>query len=154
MTGPNTSPEVCAQVGQLLLDPKRPLKERWVSHCGNTINNIPGTKTLTKAYECESCGRDVTNKLSLKFHIAIEKSDYETMEKVSSEKRGEKDCSFQAKFSIEETIRHFGTTHLEVTSQIEMDNAELDSPHEKDGEREDDGNDTNHSNLENRGFAP
>ena len=40
MTGPNTSPEVCAQVGQLLLDPKRPLKERWVSHCGNTINNI------------------------------------------------------------------------------------------------------------------
>ena len=40
MTGPNTSPEVCAQVGQLLLDPKRPLKERWASHCGNTINNI------------------------------------------------------------------------------------------------------------------
>ena len=40
MTGPNTSPEVCAQVGQLLLDPKRPLKERWVRQCGNTINNI------------------------------------------------------------------------------------------------------------------
>ena len=31
MTGVTTSPEVCAQVGQLLLDPKRPLKERWVS---------------------------------------------------------------------------------------------------------------------------
>ena len=30
MTGVRTSPEVCAQVGQLLLDPKRPLKERWL----------------------------------------------------------------------------------------------------------------------------
>ena len=28
MSGVKTSPEVCAQVGQLLLDPKRPLKER------------------------------------------------------------------------------------------------------------------------------
>ena len=36
MTGPNASPEVCPQVGQLLLDPKRPLKERWVSLCDNT----------------------------------------------------------------------------------------------------------------------
>jgi len=29
MSGVKTSPEVCAQVGQLLLDPKRPLKERF-----------------------------------------------------------------------------------------------------------------------------
>ena len=89
-----------------------------------TINNLPETEPLTKADKRESCGKDVTNKLSLGFHIAIEKSDYETVEKLSSRKHGKKDRSFQAKLPIEETIKQFSTTQLEIASQIEVDNAE------------------------------
>jgi len=55
MTGPNTSPEVCAQVGQLLLDPKRPLKERFRALF--TLKSIGGQNAIdwmAKAFNDES----------------------------------------------------------------------------------------------------
>jgi len=55
MTGVETSPEVCAQVGQLLLDPKRPLKERFRALF--TLKSIGGQEAvdwMAKAFEDES----------------------------------------------------------------------------------------------------
>jgi len=55
MTGVKTSPEVCAQVGQLLLDPKRPLKERFRALF--TLKSIGGQEAvdwMAKAFDDES----------------------------------------------------------------------------------------------------
>jgi len=55
MTGVKASPEVCAQVGQLLLDPKRPLKERFRALF--TLKSIGGQEAIdwmAKAFEDES----------------------------------------------------------------------------------------------------
>merc|ERR1712037_165308 len=54
-TGVKTSPEVCAQVGQLLLDPKRPLKERFRALF--TLKSIGGQEAvdwMAKAFDDES----------------------------------------------------------------------------------------------------
>jgi len=88
------------------------------------VSTLDGTKPNTEktfrnksssSIKCKSCGKEFTNKISLKIHTAIERKEGAPL---GNDSRGfkcdNKNCSHTARFSQEEIVRHFGLCHLDL----------------------------------------